>query len=121
MWTGLIYVLDILTLSPTGDRRLVQGPLIQPSIPEDVEGFSIGRKPPKFRVPKNPQSGDHFTCSYPKMHDFVNCHSPEDRSCWLKSRDGTKVYDINSNYEILEGTPKGIVRKVRTNPDAPLA
>jgi hypothetical protein len=122
IWTGLVYVLDILTFSSTADRKLAQSPLTQPSVyeVEPIDHDSAG-KPPEFEAPKNPQSGEPFVCHYPQMPEFENCHSPTNRACWLKEKHGPKIFDINSNYEILKDTPTGIVRKVRTNSDAPLA
>jgi hypothetical protein len=111
VWTTLIYVIDILTFSSSGDRELAQKTFTGPSASNIIPITHTTNEFPHFPAPKNPQSGEQFTCTYPQMTGFKNCHSPENRSCWVQSPDTT--FDIDSDSETNEGTPTGIVRKVR--------
>lgn len=106
VWTTLVYVIDILTFSSSGNRELVL------KTSTELSASKI-RTYPHFQVPKNPQSGEAFTCSYPELTDFTVCHSPTNRSCWLESKD--KTFNVDSDSEILEGTPTGIVRRYNLN------
>lgn len=65
---------------------------------------------PVVGTPKNPQEGPGggLNCHYPDMTGWESCHSPTNRSCWLKK--GGEYIDINTDYENPAAVPKGKTR-----------
>jgi hypothetical protein len=116
VWAALLYIFGVPSPSDSGDSQLVQNTLSGfKSLVNDgnrvIHDVELG--PPRIAPPKNPQSGKHFLCEYSDMPNFEKCHGPGSRSCWLAAKNGTKTYDINSDYESLDDIPIGITRKVR--------
>ena len=108
-WTRLVYIFDVLTLSSPRDRDGVQAPLGDVQISNVMPVVDFG-DPPIIGAPRR---GSDFNCEYPGMTAYKNCHGPESRDCWLESKQNSSdKYDINSNYELLEKIPSGVVRKV---------
>jgi hypothetical protein len=117
VWAALLYMLSAPSPLGSEDHQLAQQTLGGIQLPIDVPVDDIKHgvtlDPPRIAPPKNPQSGKHFLCEYPDMPGFEKCHGPGNRGCWLASRNGTKMYDINSDYESLDDIPTGITRRVR--------
>ena len=123
VWTGILYVFDLISLSPQGSKPLPETPL--PAVPlssipvpavseiphkfdDDDDATSLAETP-IINVPR--REGD-FNCSYPKLKEFENCHKPGNRSCWLRHRRRRWEYNIETDYDNVEDVPEGIVRDV---------
>ena len=110
VWSGLAYILDILTLSTPRDRDGAQTPLGGVRIDD---GMPVGdlAGTPTFGAPK--RGSGSFVCAYPEMKGYKSCHGPEQRDCWLTSiQNSSDRYDIESDYEFVDSIPVGITRKV---------
>ena len=103
----LIHVLDLITLSPSGDDLVPQQPLLQPSTVQPSVGSSDPG--PIFRPP-NPK-GD-FECDYTLERGWKECNTPQNRECWLRGPNGEEL-NINTNYEMI--APKGTLRHYELN------
>ncbi|KAG8528395.1 uncharacterized protein KY384_007313 [Bacidia gigantensis] len=68
---------------------------------------------PLIPTPRHPQdAGGRLVCEYPKMSDWVNCHGPNSRDCWLQNKaDPSKKINIDTDYEDPNEVPVGITRK----------
>jgi hypothetical protein len=124
LWTGLVHLLNISTLSPFVGNDLEQVPLVlttplpvaspQPLVHIPVAQAKPPLKGPIF-IPPGAQplpDGSHFKCNYPNMVGWESCSTPEDRTCWLKNPDMGQ-FDIYTDYEALR--PHGIVRNYTLN------
>ncbi|KAK3937427.1 putative laccase precursor [Diplogelasinospora grovesii] len=138
VWSGIVYVFNIFTFSSPGNGDVSQRPLVSQDTP--VSSSAGGAKPyvhhagpldslpvrtagsgevnyvlddgtPVVGTPKNGQDGTiALNCPYPNMTDWLPCHAPDDRGCWLRKKDGTKRIDINTSYEDPDNVPMGITR-----------
>lgn len=80
---------------------------------DDGKAYAAADGTPVISPPQNGrEKGDRLNCTYPRMHGWKSCHGPESRGCWLQKLKGNKTIDINTNYEIPEEVPYGIVRRV---------
>ena len=81
---------------------------------DDGKAYAAQDGTPLIPVPKNPQEGPgRLTCEYPEMKEYVNCHGPDSRNCWVKhATDPNKKFDVDSDYENPDRVPVGITRKV---------
>jgi hypothetical protein len=121
LWTGLVHLLNIATLSPVALKDHDQGPLVLtepsnlPNVPARVENLSPEPKPlrrgPIF-TPPGTQPGTVFKCDYSNMIGWESCSDVTDRTCWLKNSDMGQ-FDINTDYEALR--PHGIMRNYTLN------
>lgn len=142
VWTGLVYVFNILTFSASEDHDASQAPLNKidfeviydvnapgaNNIPHDkiTPGFSyedhdatksyvMEDGTPVIGVPKNGQEGvgPGLECHYPDMKDWKSCYGPDSRDCWMERKDGKKTINIDTDYENPREVPTGITRKAR--------
>ncbi|KAK0723520.1 multicopper oxidase-domain-containing protein [Lasiosphaeria miniovina] len=65
---------------------------------------------PQFPAPNGPDDpSEEFVCKYPSLgKQWSSCSTADDRTCWLKNSDGSKQFDINTDYE--NQWPEGIPR-----------
>lgn len=109
LWSCLSYVFQVLS----GNTAQSQFPLEQGHSSNTISHVNnVGSEPLMFNAPKDPRRTEGFVCEYPKMQGYKNCNH-EDRLCWLKSEDGLRRFDINSDYENPAEVPLGITRRVR--------
>ena len=116
LWTGLVQLLNIGTLSPValeGDDQvplLPKEPSILPIVPGHVENLppkpKLLRTGPVF-TPPGTQPGTIVECDYSNMIGWEICSDATDRTCWLKNP-GMGQFEINTDYEALR--PHGIMR-----------
>ena len=106
-WTLLISLLDAVTHSSVELDRNQQPIGIIVGLGHHPHGEAKG---PVFSPPNGP---DEFVCDYSPMTGagWRSCSTPNDRECWLT--DGTKRYDINTDYEAE--WPTGVTRKYTLN------
>jgi hypothetical protein len=142
VWTGLVYVFNILTFSASDDHDASQAPLEKidfeviynnapdaATIPHDkiapdfssedydaTRSYVMDDGTPVVGVPKNGQEGvgPGLECEYPTMKEWKPCYGPNNRKCWLTRKDGTKTINIDTDYEDPQEVPTGITRKVRS-------
>ena len=64
----------------------------------------------KFPAPNGSDSSGPFFCEYPTYgHDWTDCSTSKDRTCWLRESTG-KEFNIATDYETT--WPTGITREV---------
>ncbi|KAN0068546.1 Multicopper oxidase domain containing protein [Elaphomyces granulatus] len=103
IWTYLLYVFSVGTVSPFDAHGTVQSPLLQDS--SQLKDYPIF-------LPPNAPEGSKFVCQYPELTGYESCGNPKDQGCWLRPKDpksGLKEYNIHTDYE--NNYPKGILRK----------
>lgn len=107
IWTGIIYVFDFLTSSPSRpyfpDNTVDLQTPVQPVRPQAT-------KYPIFNPPDDLEDIP-FRCEYPDYPEkdgWVMCNTNLDRQCWLKNTKTGQQFNISTDYE-KEG-PKGIDR-----------
>lgn len=116
VWTGILYVFDLISLSakPLPETHL-------PAIPVSSVPAQVSEVPHKFDDGSDdngtpiigvPRREGGFNCSYPAMKDYVNCHKPGHRGCWLRHNSTGEEYNITTDYDDLSKVPTGIVREV---------
>ncbi|OXV10631.1 hypothetical protein Egran_01608 [Elaphomyces granulatus] len=122
VWTGILYVFDLLTLSPERSKPLPETPL--PAVPVSNVPTPASEIPHKFYdddltdasptdlplIPV-PRREGAFNCTYPRMRGFENCHGPGNRGCWLRHQRTKKEYNIETDYDDVDKVPRGIVRE----------
>ena len=102
-WAQLLYVFDIVTLSPTNDKTSVQ---------QSFQYASTSYDGPKFEAPNGPDAPHEvFKCDYSAMKGYKNCSTPQNRGCWLRGPNGDE-YKITTDYDAR--MPTGILRNVST-------
>lgn len=81
---------------------------------DDGKAYAADDGSPMIPTPRHPQDqGGRLVCEYPKMSDWVNCHGPNSRDCWLQNRaDPSNKINIDTDYEDPDKVPVGITRKV---------
>jgi hypothetical protein len=129
VWTGILYIFDLLTLSPERSKPLPETPL--PAVPvsnvptpaseiphkfyddlaDDDLADASPTNPPDILLPVPRREGT-FTCNYTRMRGFRSCHRPGNRGCWLHNRRTREEYNINTDYDDENEVPIGIVREV---------
>ncbi|OXV08506.1 hypothetical protein Egran_03731 [Elaphomyces granulatus] len=113
VWTGILYVFDLVTLSPERSKPLPEAPL--PAVPVSSVPTPVSEIPHKFDdgtpVVGVPRREGAFQCPYPDMTDFENCHGPGRRGCWLYNPSTKEEYNITSDYDDPTKVPRGIVRE----------
>jgi hypothetical protein len=97
IWTGILYVFDLISLSPQRSEPLPETPL------------PAATPPPTIDVPR--REGD-YNCSYPEMTGFRNCHSSGNRGCWLYNAKTKEQYNIETDYDDPTKVPKGTLKEV---------
>jgi hypothetical protein len=115
-WDGIIYLLNLVTLSTFSDDGFGQRPLLRnrPSATDGITVPVLENVPSTANDPPGPifvppgSGNDNFTCDYSSMSGFRACSTPEDRTCWLTNDAGT-TFDINTDYESV--WPQGVVRQ----------
>jgi hypothetical protein len=120
VWTGILYVFDLITLSPERSKPLPETPL--PAVPDITVPTLVSEIPHKFnddltdaaRLPDflTPGLEEPFYCNYTDMTDFVKCHEPDSRGCWLRNPATGEEYNIMTDYDDPDKVPRGIVREV---------
>ena len=101
-WAAVSYVITIVTLSSWSNEPAPQQPLGEMAILNHDEYHS-----PIFHPPSAPPG---FVCDYSAMGPNIrSCSTSSGRGCWLTN--GTFEWNINTNYEDVSLTPKGILRK----------
>jgi hypothetical protein len=117
VWTGILYVFDLITLSPERSKPLPEAPL--PAVSVSNVPTPVSKIPHKFDddtplppIVGVPRREGAFECPYPDMIDFENCHGPGSRGCWLYNPDTGEEYNITTDYDDPTKVPKGIVREV---------
>jgi hypothetical protein len=123
VWTGILYVFDLLTLSPERSKPLPETPL--PAVPVSNVPTPASEIPHKFyddltdaspddipviSVPRREE--DDFNCPYPEMRGYKPCHNPEHRGCWLQNPRTGEEINIETDYDDVNKVPKGTVREV---------
>ncbi|KAJ0275940.1 hypothetical protein COL940_008553 [Colletotrichum noveboracense] len=64
---------------------------------------------PIFRPPGS--NIDDFWCDYSTtMPGFEHCGTPEDQSCWLRNPTTGEEFNLLTDYEDINQTPKGVTR-----------
>ncbi|KAN0078973.1 Multicopper oxidase domain containing protein [Elaphomyces granulatus] len=116
VWTGILYVFDLITLSPERSKPLPEAPL--PAVSVSNVPTPVSEIPHKFDddtplppIVGVPRREGAFECPYPDMIDFENCHGPGSRGCWLYNPDTGEEYNITTDYDDPTKVPKGIVRE----------
>ena len=100
-WTAVVHILNLLSLTSWSDNFGAEQPLHgSVSLDHFREDYPI------FYPPNGPKD---FQCKYPEMPGWKSCSTPTNRKCWLKN--GKQEININTDYENMTLTPKGIVRK----------
>ena len=81
---------------------------------DDGKAYALEDGTPVIPTPRHPQdAGGRLVCEYPKMSDWINCHGPKSRDCWLQNKDDPDMkIDIDTDYEDPNQVPVGITRKV---------
>ena len=129
VWTGILYVFDLISLSPQGSKPLPETPL--PAVPlssvpvpavseiphkfdDDDDGATSLDETPIINVPRRDE-GD-FICEYPDMKGWHGCYNSDHRDCWLEFQPRgsrlRKEYNTLTDYDDSKEVPKGIVREV---------
>lgn len=121
LWTYLVHLLNIATLSPVAleDHDQVPLGLAKPSNHPNVQGHVEILSPEPRPLSKGPifmppgrEPGSKFQCDYSNMIGWESCSTAKDRTCWLKNSDMGQ-FDIYTDYEALR--PHGIVRNYTLN------
>ncbi|RDL37140.1 uncharacterized protein BP5553_04573 [Venustampulla echinocandica] len=107
LWTCLSYVFELLSGNTVQDQ-LPLGQGHTSNVVSHVD--NIGSEPLMFEAPRDPRTGEGFICEYPRMRGYRKCHE-NDKHCWIKSHDGRRKFDINSDYENPKEVPLGITRR----------
>lgn len=81
-------------------------------VPHIHDTFPPENDPRVFLPPSHGRNGrNKFKCDYRAMgKGWRSCSTPEDRGCWLEGPQGTKKFDIGTDYE--KYAPIGVTRKV---------
>lgn len=109
VWNGLVYLLNIATLSPVGPKNYGQVPLANAKLSQLPSDAKTSLKGPIF-IPPGTQplpDGTQFKCDYSNMIGWESCSTENDRTCWLRNPDMGQ-FDIYTDYEALR--PHGITR-----------
>lgn len=120
VWTGILYVFDLISLSPQGSK-----PLPVPAVPvSSIPVPAVSEIPHKFDVDDATSLGEtpvvgvprregRFNCIYPDMKEWENCHGPGSRGCWLRHRIHKNwQYNIDTDYDDPQRAPQGTVKDV---------